>query len=348
MKKLIDVLSAAGQPPRVYRQPDGGAVLLLPHGGRVLGLFSPNCDENFFWTHPDLEAVDSAAALFAGDQWHNTGGERTWLAPEIDFFLPSFPKTDVYFQQRSLDPGDYRLVQDADGDRWVNRLECVLSRTGATVDLRIAKSFAAAANPLRYERPAPPADVEYAGYSQCTRLAILGDDAQRAGPVGLWSLLQMPHGGEMIIPTYGRSAARVLFGSIPAEDLAALDRCIRYRMRAAGEHKISVRACAVAGRIGYRYIAADGRSALIVRNFSVNPSGEYVDAPWTEPSDLGYAVQACNICSGLGSFSELEYHVPAAGRSTGSVESVDVSQVWAFRGPADAVDQIAVQLLGTK
>jgi len=348
MKKLIDVLTAAGQPPRVYRQPDGSAVLLLPHGGRVLGLFSPASEENFYWTHTDLDAVDTAAALFAGDQWHNTGGDRTWLAPEVDFFLPHYPKTDVYFQQRSLDPGDYRPVQDDEGDRWINRLACVLSRTGASVDLRIAKSFGPAANPLRYERPGPAESVEYAGYTQCTRLSIVGEGAAQAGPVGLWNLVQMPHGGDMIIPTYAPSAPRTLFGNVAPDDVSVEPHCIRYRMHAAGEHKIGVRACAVAGRIGYRYAAADGRAALIVRNFSVNPSGEYVDAPWSEPSDLGYAVQACNVHSGLGSFSELEYHVPAAGRATGSVESVDVSQVWAFRGPAEDVDTISEQLLGTK
>ena len=88
-------------------------------------------------------------------------------------------------------------------------------------------------------------------------------------------------------------------------------------MRAAGEHKIAIRALATTGRIGYRYPAADGRWALIVRNVFVNPSGDYVDVPWSDAQDLGYAVQACNVHSALGSFSELEYHVPAIGPGTG-------------------------------
>ena len=60
-----------------------------------------------------------------------------------------------------------------------------------------------------------------------------------------------------------------------------------------------------------------GRSALIVRNFAVNPSGEYVDVPWKDPGYLGFSTQACNVNSGLGQFSELEYHIPAIGRGTG-------------------------------
>ena len=51
----------------------------------------------------------------------------------------------------------------------------------------------------------------------------------------------------------------------------------------------------------------------MIRNFLVNPSGAYVDVPWDGPAELGDAVQACNIKSSLGSFSELEYHVPAIG-----------------------------------
>ena len=109
------------------------------------------------------------------------------------------------------------------------------------------------------------------------------------------------------------------------------DRLIRYAMRAAGEQKIAIRAIAASGRIGYRY-PADGRWALIVRNVFVDPSGQYVDVPWGDVEDLGYAVQACNIHSALGSFSELEYHVPAIGPGTGLTCCEDVSQTWAFRG----------------
>ena len=92
---------------------------------------------------------------------------------------------------------------------------------------------------------------------------------------------------------------------------------------------------AVTGRVGYRYPARDGRWALVIRNFVVNPSGTYVDVPWDDPADLGYAFQACNVNSSLGSFSELEYHVPAIGPATGVLGSEDTSQVWAFRAPGN-------------
>ena len=48
----------------------------------------------------------------------------------------------------------------------------------------------------------------------------------------------------------------------------------------------------------------------------------------------------------LGGFGELEYHAPAVGAGTGQTTHTDLSQVWAFSGPAEAVGRIARLLLG--
>ncbi|MHB8862968.1 MAG: hypothetical protein ACYC6N_11225 [Pirellulaceae bacterium] len=341
---LIDTLAQVGKPSHRFRAPDGTEVLVLPYGGRVLGLFSPQSDENFFWTHTALASATSAADFYAGDQWHNSGGDRTWLAPEVDFFFPEFPKTDVYWQPRPLDPGDWQMAVQAETVRLVNRLTHRLSRAKADVELEITKVISPAPNPLRHERAwTDGGDVEYAGYSLRTSLAWLGE--LQGGPIGLWNLIQMPHGGDLLVPTYCQSSPRVLFGDVSPQDLETGRHLIRYAMRAKGEHKIAIRAIATAGRIGYRYLAADGRWALIVRNVFVDPSGLYVDVPWSDVKDFGYAVQACNIHSALGSFSELEYHVPAIGPGTGRVRCDDVSQTWAFRGSRAAIDRIVGQLL---
>jgi hypothetical protein len=116
-------------------------------------------------------------------------------------------------------------------------------------------------------------------------------------------------------------------------------------MRQKGEHKISIRGVSVCGRVGY--VHRTGRNcALIVRNFAVNPSGEYVDVPWTETDYFGFAVQACNVNSALGSFSELEYHIPAIGKPTGRSRCDDEAQIWAFRGPQAKIASVCKLLLG--
>jgi hypothetical protein len=344
-QRLIDTLGSIGKHCLPWHGPDGSEVLLLPYGGRVLGLFAAGSQENFFWTHPALESAASAAEFYQGRQWHNSGGDRTWLAPEVDFFFPRYPKTDVYHQPRDLDPGNYRVVQDGEGECLVNRATYLLSRCQARVELEIAKRIGPAPNPLRNELgPAALRKVEYAGYTQRTSLRWL-DAAGTATPVGLWNLLQMPHGGELLVATYGRTEPKVFFGTVRPQDVRVENHGIRYCMSATGEQKIGIRAVAAVGRVGYRYPERDGRWSLIVRNVFVDPSGSYVDVPWNDPDDPGYAVQACNVNSGLGSFSELEYHVPAIGPGTGRMACEDVSQVWAFRGSRTEIDGLANALL---
>ena len=200
-----------------------------------------------------------------------------------------------------------------------------------------------APDPLRYESGFHSGGVSYAGYTQHTRLEMFSDP-QPGAQAGLWNLVQMPHGGELLIPTFSRSEPKLYMGSIAPGDLMVGEQLIRYRMAARGEHKIGVRAVAMTGRVGYLYGEVD-ESALIVRSFFVNPSGEYVDVPWAETGNFGYAVQACNVDSKWGSFSELEYHMPAIGYGTGRMVYEDVSQIWAFRGPRDAVRAIGRCLL---
>ncbi len=348
-QNLVDMLSDVGKPTDIYQSPDGTEVLILPYGGRILGLFAHGSTENFYWTHLALESPASAREFYGSQQWHNSGGDRTWLAPEVDFFFPHFPQTDVYFQPRQLDPGDWKRDTLVDAPRLVNRLTCRLSRSQTDVEMEITKSVSPALNPLRHELVWEQLeDVQYAGYALRTSLELLGGEYQQQGPVGLWNLVQMPHGGDMLIPVCCRSEPRILFGDVPTDDLEVSERLIRYAMRAPGEQKLAVRAASATGRIGYRYAAQDGRWALIVRNVFVIPSGQYVDVPWTDVEDQGYAIQACNIHSQLGSFSELEYHVPAIGAGTGRASCEDVSQTWAFRGPRGAIDVIAKHLIGTE
>ncbi len=347
LSNLVHNLDSIGKSTELYSSPDGSNVLVLPYGGRVLGLFAPHSEENFLWTHPALDSVESAKAFYEDAAWHNSGGDRTWLAPEVDFFLPNYPDLsfDGYWQPRQLDPGNYRLRREGDKSVLVNRLVISSSRLKLNAALEITKWVGPALNPVRYE----PAwkqfpEVEYAGYTLQTSLRFAEAEECSSLQVGLWNLLQLPHGGELLVPTYGRADAKLYFGAIGSEDLVITDHLIRYRMRAPGEQKLGFRAVDTTGRVGYLYHLG-AKSALVVRNFIVNPSGEYVDVPWSETANVGYSTQTCSVNSALGSFSELEYHVPAIGPGTGCDRSDDVSQVWAFRGNEMSMQSLARLLL---
>ena len=110
LKELVTTLQAVGKPTEVHKTADGTQLLILPYGGRILGVFAPGSEENFLWTNSALNSSGSTRAYYASDDWQNSGGDRTWLAPELDFFFPKFPDIDIvgYWQPRGLDPAIIR------------------------------------------------------------------------------------------------------------------------------------------------------------------------------------------------------------------------------------------------
>jgi hypothetical protein len=343
---LIRVLEGAGKAVETIGFPDGSEVLLSPYGGRILGLFTKGDARNFYWVNSALRQVGTARKFFSKEQWQNIGGERTWLGPEIDFFFPRFPDLSVYRQPLEIDAATFKVEKAPGSIRLATGFEILSNRHRQSVRLRLAKSVAPAPNPLRSERGFPmPEGVGFAGYTLRTTLEF-ADAAAPAVPVGLWSLTQMPHGGEMIIPTYGRAEPVFFFGKAPRGDLSAKPALVRYRMRSVGAHKIGLRAFSTTGRLAYFY-ESPRAAQLVVRNFFGNPSGEYVDSPWTDPGDPGYCVQACSIGDPTAdSFSELEYHIPAIGGESGRTHAEDLAQVWAYRGSRGEIASIAEKLLG--
>jgi hypothetical protein len=312
-------------------------------------LYTASDDRNFFWTNPALEAAKSARAFFKSDGWHNSGGDRTWVAPEIDIFFPNFPKTDIYRVPPQLDPGSYEPVGHK-GARYSGSCALTLSRSRQTMRLNIVKSWSWAPNPLRHTAIWKSLQsVQYAGYTQRTTLRLPRGSARQAATGGIWNLLQLPPGGDFLASTYARTQPTIYFGTIPRGDLVTRRHTVRYTMSAKGIQKIGIPACVATGRAGYLY-QNGGSWALVVRNFFVDPSGEYVDVPWSRDGrvgDRGMAIQACNVNSELGRFAELEYHVPAIGGDTGVTSREDVSQVWAFRGPQKQIQMIAQFLVSS-
>ncbi len=331
-----------GKPTETWESPDGSQVLVLPYGGRVLGLFPDDGGENFLWTHAALAESSTAKAFYESDVWHNSGGDRTWLAPEIDFFFPEYPRLDRYWQQRELDPGQYEPSRVQGSLGWSTRARLTLSRTRQSVDLELSKRLSPALNPLRYGMLKVWDGLTFSGYTLTTTLHVAGD---RPPKIGIWQLLQMPHGGDMMVPTFSHVQPTVCMGTISEQDLEVEPQLVRYRMRATGEQKLCLHAPGLTGRAGYLWSKGE-QASLVVRNFNVNPSGEYADVPWHQPDSPGFAFEACNVNSGLGAFSELEHHAPAIDAATGKSFSEDQSQVWAFRGPEPAVRSVAKHLLG--
>ena len=347
-EQLLESLRTVGMSPATLTSSGGQSVIVLPYGGRILGLFSSASAKNVLWSHPALEYIQTASELYRSERWHNSGGDRTWLAPELDFFFPEYPDTTKYVQPKPLDSGRFRVA--ASESELTLSTEFVLRshRLGIDLSIGLAKSVSLLPDPLRELRDVePPGKLEYAGYQLRTSLDLQNPHPQQAW-VGIWNLLQMPGGGELLAPTYHRTIPTVFFGDIPQGFLQVEDRLVRFRMAAPGEQKISISALATTGRLGYVY--ADGNQlVLIVRAFAVNPSGAYRDVWFTHPHDDGFAVQACNInTESLGRFAEMEYHAPAIGGDSGQSHMEDVSLVWTYRGDHEVIRWAAEFFLGVE
>jgi hypothetical protein len=335
---LMQVLIEIQMDTHRWESPDGSTIVFLPHGGRVLALYSPQSEENFFWTHPALQSRETARDFYAGEWWHNSGGDRTWIAPEYEFFFPSYPQSDPYFQPRQLDPGKFHLEVGTHQTSLVAEGSLRMYASSHTIHFTLRKSISAAPNPLR--QLTSELSLAYAGYTLYTTLTLSDPLPSSPFPVGIWNLLQLPHGGEMIFATHSRGVTVPYMGSISPQDLDISDHVIRYRMHAVGENKLGIQAPCLTGRGAYLFGDAN-RSSLVIRNFRVTPSACYVDVPFGASPASACAAQACNINSNLGTFSELEYHAPAIEAVSGHTQCVDESQLWALRGPRPAVLQAA-------
>jgi hypothetical protein len=336
----------AGKAVEPIAMPDGTRLLLLPYGARVLGLYVGDDDASFYWNNPLLEDAKTARTMFAGNGWHNTGGDRTWIGPEWDTFFPAADSIQ-YHQPRPLDMSDYAVSRIGGGIQLSREMTLHLARPNRDAALRLAKWFGPAANPLRYDRDMESAAgaVQYAGYTQRVVLESL-DKSGEPPAVDIWNLMQLPPGGELLVPLYSRAKPQRCFGDVPADCVTLDDHLLRVRVDFPGSHKIAMKATSLCGRTGYVYAQGD-RWSLVIRNFFVNPTGEYVDVQRHDPDDLGYAFQMCRVDEiEFGSFCEMEYHAPALGLLPDVVQSVDISQVWAFRGTRAAIDAIAGKLLG--
>lgn len=358
MNWLYDNLIHAGKQPLPLTFADGSRLLVLPQSGRLLGLYPSGSEENFLWTNPAFATAQSAAEYFRRDGWPNPGGDRTWLAPEIELFIGDLGNPGAtYAVPCALDPGKWTLTAATKaGVSMAQTTGLRLHRSKKDVSVRLEKVLRSVANPL------PDAGVDYAGYSQITTLEV--DEPHRGeARLGIWNLLQLPSPGTMLIPVCTRTIPQKVFGAFAEGELDLSVSGVRWQMSSPGpDSKIALKAGALTGRVGY-LCASDccskttqgmpdtGHNSpdtldLVVREFTVVPEGDYVDALWDAPHETGWAFQACCVRNGPEQFNELEYHAATATTDDGRFISRDESRVWAFRGPSEVIRKAAFALLG--
>ncbi|NWG15313.1 MAG: hypothetical protein HXY41_01635 [Chloroflexi bacterium] len=327
---------------------NGAAALLTQRGARVLGLFLAPDADNLFWTNGSLNTADTFRRFIADGEW-NLGGERCWIAPEIQYNVHD--RADFFGTLHvppAIDPGHY--LMDTSGGLVTFHQQITLTAyntASGTKQLDITRTIRPVPDPLRGLNDL--AGVQYAGYEQTVALAE--NDAQ---PIlsEIWNLVQVKAGGHLIIPCAPDVQASDYFGSVPEEARAVQGDHLRLHLTGQRQYKIGYQAVYLTGRMAYHHHLPDGRDVLIVRQFFNNPSSIYAEEPPDQPGKTGHSVHVYNDGGQFGGdgegFGEMECSGQTIGPAAGRSASTDSFLLWVYAGPSQAIRRIAALLLGVR
>lgn len=316
----------------------GGYALFLEKGSRLLELVPAGTTESAVWVSPEALKQDT---------W-NIGGERTWISPELDYFRD---ESGVYRVPPQLDPGTYSMsLLKEDG---VVRSEqiCSLPRhsDGIRVDIHLEHTYQLIANP--FDMDSSFADTElsrvpYIGYQRTIKLAWQSKQPSDALPaLNLWSILQVPSGGTVLVPVYGDGRPLVMSSQSSPPETEVRGHYTKFSFSGPSRFKLSFHSLQSTGRFGYFRRIDRNTCCLTVRQFQVNPSGLYPDYPAHQPNYAGSCMQFFYDGGQMGGYGELEHHTPSQSDNT-VTRTYDQSRLYYFVGDYEQITSIAYHLLG--
>lgn len=229
-----------------------------------------------------------------------------WLSPENDWNWKTRGPFDFnrYAVPGSMDPGAWACTEASES-------QCVFTQRARMEHLHRKSFVAVEIRRTFYRQPLIPAGLVDGGvhiaYQTDTRLTIL--DGTEGQPVGLWSLVQIPAGGRLMVHTVGEARLRDYFAPIPASHWECGGAGLSLAITGAQQFKVGVAPHAVAGRLTYSRGVSDG-TLSIDRFFNVSPWRVYADHPLLDEYGQGDAVQVYNDGGDFGGFGEMEHHAP--------------------------------------
>jgi hypothetical protein len=344
---IIQRLEENGIAYGVLALENGATILITQRGGRVFGPFLAKNSASLYWVNPAFADPGAFKATLASGEW-NLGGERVWIAPEVQFNVRD--RTDFWNTLHfppAMDPGTYRLEQVAAG-AWRLSQDLALQAynlADGIKTLHLENVIRPVQNPLRNtDRFAEIMDgIIYTGYEQVLTLR----ENRADGIVSeVWNLLQLNPGGVMVVPASPRVEYSDYFEPVDAAHQVITANHVRLRITGEQRFKVGYKAAYLTGRLAYFNRLDAGRSYLLVRNFFNNPSAGYAEEPAGRPGRSGHSVHVYNDGGGFGGFGELECMGQTIGGSTGRVASTDQMVLWLYVGDPVKLREIAVHLVG--
>lgn len=345
------VLKAVDEPYAVLPLQHGATALVTQRGARVLGIFPAPGSDNLLWTNSN--AFDDAArwANFVAQGNWNLGGERIWIAPEIQYNVRN--RADFWGTlsvPSAMDPGQYTLEQNPDCIHLHSQMRLnAYNLAKGQQDLDINRWISPISDPLSSVTTHDTA-VTYCGYQQQVRLRTHDTDI----PTEAWNLVQVQAGGQLIIPCMPQIKASDYTGSVPAaarEVLLGDVPHVRLHLDGKRQYKLGYQAASVTGRMAYFQSLGNGRAALLVRSFFNNPSNHYAEEPPDAIGQGGHSIHVYNDGGEFGgdmSFGEMECTGTTihTGAALADNTANDSFLMWVYCGPLETLRSIAHLLLG--
>ena len=346
-RQVINSLEQNQQAYAILTLQNDVQLIISQRGGRILGPFLSPDGESLFWLNQAWTDPASFRQFLDSDDW-NLGGERIWIAPEIQYLVPD--RSDFWGTVRvpaQMDPGQYRLEQpQPDRFRLSQNLTLeAFNLARGQKELHIEKVIRPVEDPSRHlsQYEALLDGVLFAGYEQVVSLAETetNDIASE-----VWNLIQLNPGGHLLIP----ASPQVEYSDYnePIDDAYQTIQPNFVSLKITGDrrYKVGYKAAHVLGRLAYVNQLDNNRTYLLVRNFFNNPAAPYVEEPADWPGRRGHSIHVYNDGGDLGGFGELECNGQTIGGTTGRLTTTDQFVLWLYVGPTDRIKQVALHLLG--
>ncbi len=322
-------------------------IIITERGGRILGPFLKDSEESLLWINKIFVNPDDFREFIKKNEW-NIGGERFWLAPEIQFSIKD--RNDfwnTYHLPEAIDPGNYTLD---DSHTNYTTLDQNISVTAYNLahgikQVKVKRIIRPIENPLQFTNIDHSIlnRVIFGGYEQIVTLSeITHNDITCES----WILMQLNPGGTIYIPCTPKIEATNYFEPIDSQYQQIFPNYVALKITGDRRYKVGYKSAHIFGRLAYLNTLEDGKSYLLIRNFFNNPSAPYAEEPPERPGNRGYSVHIYNDNGDFGGFGELECNGQPIGGKTGKTYTVDNFTLWIFIGDYKALREIALHLLG--
>ncbi len=332
LKQMSNTLDALDMRYRVLQLNDNATILVTQHGGRIFGPFIGD-DEGILWANECFMNPQRLREFITSGAW-NIGGDRIWLAPELDFNVPDRNNFDEsYDLPATIDPGNYEF-----GDKkGVSLLQLMLLNRPSTKILELNRQILPTENPLECEGFC-------CGYRHLIELCDHNANHQSCE---VWNLTQVKPHGYCYIPC--NSSPVITDYYEPANEYFTNEENVGIaKITGDRRYKIGVKAICTTGRVLYISRISDDQFLLMVKIFDSDPTTIYTKEPAGKPGQSGHSFHIYNDNLMNGGFAELEFSGRTIGGVSGINKTIDVMSTLFYKASAEEISNIAEMFSGIK